>query len=151
MVSRPKTVLISATKNKNKTALAASFEIRQFITMYKDAHLPRKFLVVVDGTPESRAALRWAERRAHGNGGQLALLAVLEPGGFEHWLGVETLMKEEAKVRHAEARRKEYEERLKRNSARKEEKRGATSEGRKGEDKEARSSNGMLQGSVAHP
>ena len=65
--------------------------------MYKDAHLPRKFLVVVDGTPESRAALRWAERRAHGNGGQLALLVVLEPGGFEHWLGVETLMKEEAK------------------------------------------------------
>lgn len=65
--------------------------------MYKDAHLPRKFLVVVDGTPESRVALRWAERRAHGNGGQLALLVVLEPGGFEHWLGVETLMKEEAK------------------------------------------------------
>ena len=97
MVFQLKTALIFTVKNKNKTALAASFEIRQFITMYKDAHLPRKFLVVVDGTPESRAALRWAERRAHGNGGQLALLVVLEPGGFEHWLGVETLMKEEAK------------------------------------------------------
>ena len=97
MVFQRKTVLIFTIKNKNKTALAASFEIRHFNNMYKDAHLPRKFLVVVDGTPESRAALRWAERRAHGNGGQLALLVVLEPGGFEHWLGVETLMKEEAK------------------------------------------------------
>lgn len=65
--------------------------------MYQDKHLPRKFLVVVDGTPESRAALRWAERRAHGNDGGLVLLVVLEPGGFEHWLGVETLMKEEAR------------------------------------------------------
>lgn len=66
--------------------------------MFNDAHVPRKFLVVVDGTPESRAALRWAERRAHGNGGALVLAAVLEPGGFEHWLGVESLMKEEARA-----------------------------------------------------
>ena len=65
--------------------------------MLTDAHLPRKFLVIVDGTPESRAALRWAERRAHGNSGELVLAAVLEPGGFEHWLGVESLMKQEAR------------------------------------------------------
>ena len=54
-------------------------------------------MVGVEGTQENRDALRWAERRAHGNGGQLALLVVGEPGGFEHWVGVETLMKEEAK------------------------------------------------------
>lgn len=65
--------------------------------MFNDEHLPRKFLVVVDGTAESRAALRWAERRAHGNGGGLVLAAILEPGGFEHWLGVESLMKQEAR------------------------------------------------------
>ena len=65
--------------------------------MYKAKHLPRKFLVVVDGTPESRAALRWAERRAHGNDSGLVLLVVLEPGGFVHWLGVESLMKVEAR------------------------------------------------------
>ena len=29
-------------------------------------HLQRKFLVVVDGTPEAHAALRFAARRAHG-------------------------------------------------------------------------------------
>lgn len=60
-------------------------------------HLQRKFLVVVDGTPEAHAALRFAARRAHGTGGRVALLLVIEPGGFEHWLGVESLMKEEAR------------------------------------------------------
>ncbi len=61
-------------------------------------HLPRKFLVVVDGTTEGHAALRFAARRAHGTGGKVALLLVLEKGGFEHWLGVGSLMSEEAKT-----------------------------------------------------
>ena len=65
--------------------------------MFDDAHFPRKFLVVVDGTPEARVALRWAERRAQTNDGTVLLVAILEPGGFEHWLGVESLMKEEAR------------------------------------------------------
>ena len=56
-------------------------------------HLQRKFLVVVDGTPEAHAALRFAARRAHGTGGSVALLLVIEPGGFEHWLGIESLVK----------------------------------------------------------
>ena len=59
-------------------------------------HLQRKFLVVVYGTPEAHAALRFAARRAHGTGGSVALLLVIEPGGFEHWLGIESLVKEEA-------------------------------------------------------
>ena len=58
-------------------------------------HLQRKFLVVVDGTPEGHAALRFAARRAHGTGGKVALL-VIEPESHEHWLGVGSLMKEEA-------------------------------------------------------
>ena len=28
----------------------------------------------------------------------MALLLVLEPGGFEHWLGVESLMREDARI-----------------------------------------------------
>lgn len=63
-----------------------------------DRHLARKFLVVVDGTPESDAALRFAARRAHGTGGQVTLLLLLAPDGFGHWLGVESLMKEEART-----------------------------------------------------
>ncbi len=60
-------------------------------------HLQRKFLAVVDGTPEAHAALRFVARRAHGTGGKVAFLLVLEPGEFEHWLGVGSLMKEEAR------------------------------------------------------
>lgn len=59
-------------------------------------HLQRKFLVVVDGSPEGHAALRFAARRAHGTGGEVALLLVIEPESHEHWLGVGSLMKEEA-------------------------------------------------------
>ena len=50
-------------------------------------HLQRKFLVVVDGTPEAML-LFMLPRDAHGTGGKVALLLVLEPGGFEHWLGL---------------------------------------------------------------
>ena len=59
-------------------------------------HLQRKFLVVVDGTPEVYAALRFAARRAHGTGGKVALLLLLAPGEGGYWLGVDSLMKEEA-------------------------------------------------------
>ena len=59
-------------------------------------HLQRKFLVVVDGTPEVYAALRFAARRAHGTGGKVALLLLLPHGDGGHWLGVDNLMKEEA-------------------------------------------------------
>lgn len=57
----------------------------------------RKFLVVVDETPECEVAIHFAARRARHTKGGLVLLAALEPGGFEHWLGVENLMKEEAR------------------------------------------------------
>ena len=48
----------------------------------------RKFLVVADDTPEFRAALRFACRRARSTGGHVALLKVIEPAVFEHWSGV---------------------------------------------------------------
>ncbi len=64
--------------------------------MYKDAHIPRKFLVIIDGTIESKSALRWAERRARCNGGTLVLLMITEMGDLDHWLGVRNLMQEDA-------------------------------------------------------
>lgn len=57
----------------------------------------RKFLVVVDGTPESEVALNFAARRALHTGGVVTLFAILEPGDFQHWLGVESIMREEAR------------------------------------------------------
>ena len=48
----------------------------------------RKFLVIVDGSPEFDAALRYACRRARSTGGRVTLLRVLEPSVFEHWAGI---------------------------------------------------------------
>ena len=62
----------------------------------------RKFLVVVDNTPECRVALRFAARRAQRTGGIVTLLYVVAPADFQQWAGVERLMREEA---HQEAER----------------------------------------------
>jgi nucleotide-binding universal stress UspA family protein len=48
----------------------------------------RKFLVVVDDSPEFRAALRYAARRAKHTDGRVTLLRVLPKAVFEHWSGV---------------------------------------------------------------
>ena len=57
---------------------------------------PRKFLVVVDKTPECEVALRFAARRAQHTGGRVSLLCVAEPADFQQWKGVEEIMKDEA-------------------------------------------------------
>jgi nucleotide-binding universal stress UspA family protein len=61
---------------------------------------PRKFLVVVDKTPECRVAVRFAARRAQHTGGRVTLLCVAQPADFQQWRGVEEIMKDEA---HQEA------------------------------------------------
>ncbi len=63
----------------------------------------RVFLVVVDESQEMANALRFACRRAQHTGGRVALLYVLEPVEFQHWLGVGRVLEEEARV---EAERK---------------------------------------------
>ena len=55
----------------------------------------RIFLVVVDATEEMRLALRYACRRARSTGGRVALLYVMEPADFQHWMAVEEKMREE--------------------------------------------------------
>ena len=50
--------------------------------------MPRKFLVVVDDSPEFDAALRYAARRARSTGGRVVLLRVLPDSTDEHWSGV---------------------------------------------------------------
>jgi len=56
----------------------------------------RKFLVVVDETPECENALAFAASRAQRTGGHLALLYVIEPGmEFQHWLGIEEVARDE--------------------------------------------------------
>jgi nucleotide-binding universal stress UspA family protein len=61
-------------------------------TPYRDSRI---FLVVVDATEEMSVALRFACRRASNTGGRVALLYVLEPADFQHWMAVEEKMREE--------------------------------------------------------
>lgn len=56
----------------------------------------RKFLVIADGSPEASKALHFACLRAAHTQGAVTLLAVIGPADFQHWLGVENLMREEA-------------------------------------------------------
>lgn len=58
----------------------------------------RKFLVVVDETPESKVAMRYAARRAEHTGGVVSLVHILAPPDTQHWAGVEELMREEAQA-----------------------------------------------------
>lgn len=62
----------------------------------REAGHRRKFLAVVDETPECERAVAYASMRAGSTGGTVLLLYVVEPGDFKHWLGVEQLMREEA-------------------------------------------------------
>ena len=55
----------------------------------------RIFLVVVDATEEHHKALRFASLRAKNTGGRVALLYVIEPAEFQHWIAVEDIMREE--------------------------------------------------------
>ena len=57
----------------------------------------RTFLVVVDDTEEMELALRFACGRARNTGGRVALLFVVEPTDFQHWMAVGDLMREEAR------------------------------------------------------
>jgi nucleotide-binding universal stress UspA family protein len=57
----------------------------------------RVFLVVVDDSEEMGVALRFACRRASSTGGRVALLYVIEPTDFQHWMAVGDLMREEAR------------------------------------------------------
>ena len=63
----------------------------------------RKFLVVLDQTPECLKALRFAARRAERTGGAVAMLSVITPDEFQHWKTVADTMRAEA-IADAEAR-----------------------------------------------
>jgi nucleotide-binding universal stress UspA family protein len=66
---------------------------------FEDGH-KRKFLVVVDDTAECDRAIFYAAKRAERTGGTVVLLYVVAPGDFQHWIGVEDIMRAEA---HEEA------------------------------------------------
>jgi len=59
----------------------------------------RTYLVVIDETPESEIALRFAARRAVKTGGSVEILALIPKQEFVQWGGVMATIEEEARQR----------------------------------------------------
>ena len=59
----------------------------------------RTYLVVVDDSAESRAALRFAARRAAKTGGRVEVLGIVEPQDFVQFGGVQSAIEEEQRLR----------------------------------------------------
>ena len=59
----------------------------------------RTYLVVVDDSPESRVALRFAARRAAKTSGRMEVLGIVEPQDFVQFGGVQAAMEEEQRLR----------------------------------------------------
>jgi nucleotide-binding universal stress UspA family protein len=57
----------------------------------------RKFLAIIDSTPECGRSVLYAGRRAQKTNGGLVLVYVCPPGDFQHWIGVEEIMRAEAR------------------------------------------------------
>jgi len=61
--------------------------------------MSRTYLVVIDDSPEARAALRFAARRAAKTGGAVEVLAIVPPQDFVQWGGVQAAIEEEHRLR----------------------------------------------------
>lgn len=63
----------------------------------------RKFMAVIDNTPECARAVHYAGRRAKNSNGGLVLVYVIPEGDFQQWRGVEEIMRAEAREEAEEA------------------------------------------------
>lgn len=59
----------------------------------------RKFLVVLDDSPECQNAMRFAAMRAARTNGGVVVLAIIPPDAIQHGIGVADLMRQEAEDR----------------------------------------------------
>jgi nucleotide-binding universal stress UspA family protein len=57
----------------------------------------RKFMAVIDNTPESARAVRYAAMRAKNSSGGVVLLYVISDADFNQWIGVTEIMRAEAR------------------------------------------------------
>ena len=58
----------------------------------------RRFVVVMDSSPEAQVSMKFAAARAsHVNGGSLVIFHVVAPGEFQHWVAVQDRMQLESK------------------------------------------------------
>ncbi|MFM1817026.1 MAG: hypothetical protein RLZ98_3721 [Pseudomonadota bacterium] len=61
---------------------------------YEEGH-NRKYLLIVDESPEVDAALYFCASRIAHTSGKIILLYVIQPQGFQHWMGVRQVQMEE--------------------------------------------------------
>ncbi len=61
--------------------------------------MARTYLVVVNDSPETRVALRFAARRAAKTDGSVEVLAIVQPQDFVQWGGVQAAIEEEQRLR----------------------------------------------------
>jgi hypothetical protein len=73
----------------------------------------RKFLMILDDTPEMLNAMRYAATRAAKTGGALEMLAVIDSEEFQHFMGVADVMRAEAREK-IEAHFEVFKDRLQR-------------------------------------
>lgn len=71
-------------------------------TIHEEGHR-RKFLVVIDDSSECDRAVTYAAYRAARTNGALIMMVTIEPGQFQHWLGVKEIMIAEAREAAEEA------------------------------------------------
>jgi nucleotide-binding universal stress UspA family protein len=69
----------------------------------REAGHKRKFLAIIDETPECERSVAYASRRAKTTGGVLVLLYVIESADFQQFMGVEKIMRAEAQQRADQA------------------------------------------------
>jgi nucleotide-binding universal stress UspA family protein len=67
-----------------------------------DGEYRKKFLVVVDETAECDRAVTFAAHRVRRTGGTVVLLTVIEPIESQQWLGVDDVLRAEARERAEE-------------------------------------------------
>jgi len=91
---KTKTPTAKKTAKTAKTAKPAAKRAPKKRPIFAEGH-KRKFLVVVDETPECESALAFAASRALRTAGQLALVYVIEPDVDFQWLAVEDVAREE--------------------------------------------------------
>lgn len=62
-----------------------------------ESEYKRKFLVLIDDTPECDRAVTFAAHRVNRTGGTVVLLTVIETADFQQFIGVEEVMRAEAR------------------------------------------------------
>lgn len=65
--------------------------------MTPETEYKRKFLVLIDDSPECDRAVTFAAHRVKRTGGTVVLLSVIETADFQQFLGVEEVMRAEAR------------------------------------------------------